>query len=70
MNKGVRPHELTEILKYDLDGEQAKTLANIELEQLKKDYQFWEKEKEKIESDFTYYREGCLPKNITSLFQF
>ncbi|CAG2256316.1 unnamed protein product [Mytilus edulis] len=36
LNKGQRPYEITEILNYDLDGEQAKTLADTELKQLKK----------------------------------
>ncbi|XP_063426863.1 uncharacterized protein LOC134710434 [Mytilus trossulus] len=61
LNKGQFPLEVTEILNYDLDGEQAKILAIAEIEQLKIEY---EKEKEQIESDFSYYREGNLPKNI------
>ncbi|XP_052106975.1 uncharacterized protein LOC127739338 [Mytilus californianus] len=64
LNKGQILHEVTEILNYDLDGEQTKTLANAELKQLKKEYLVWEKEKDQIESDFTYYRKGYLPKNI------
>ncbi|VDI04843.1 Hypothetical predicted protein [Mytilus galloprovincialis] len=64
LNNGQIPHEVTEILNYDLDGEQAKTLANAELTQLKKEYMDCEKEKEQIESDFSYYKEGNLPKNI------
>ncbi|VDI76555.1 Hypothetical predicted protein [Mytilus galloprovincialis] len=61
LNKGQIPHEITEILHYDLDGEKAKTLAIAEQKQLTKEY---EKEKEQIESDFSYYREGNLPKNF------
>ncbi|VDI62946.1 Hypothetical predicted protein [Mytilus galloprovincialis] len=64
LNKGQRPHEVTEILNYDLNGEQAKKLANAELSHLQKEYMDCEKEKEQIERDFSYYREGNLPKNI------
>ncbi|VDI62947.1 Hypothetical predicted protein [Mytilus galloprovincialis] len=64
LNKGQRPHEVIEIVNYDLDGEQAKSLANTELKELKKEYLDWEKEKEQVESDFIYYRKGNLPKNI------
>lgn len=70
LNKGQRPYEVTEILKYDLDGEQAKQLANAELDQLKKEYTDREKEKEQIESEFLNYREENLPKNIAGLIQF
>ncbi|CAC5414177.1 unnamed protein product [Mytilus coruscus] len=64
LNNGQRPQQVTEILNYDLDGEQAKTLAKEELNQLTKDYLDCEKEKEQIECDFTYYRDENLPKNI------
>ncbi|CAC5380385.1 unnamed protein product [Mytilus coruscus] len=64
LNKGQKPHEVTEIFNYDLNGEQAKKLANAELSQLKKEYMDCEKEKEQIERDFSYYRERNLPKNI------
>ncbi|XP_052069356.1 uncharacterized protein LOC127708505 [Mytilus californianus] len=78
LNNGQRPHEVTEILNYDLDGEQAKTLANAELKHMKKQFLECEqekeqiecvlsicvKEKEQIESDLSHYREGNLPKNI------
>ncbi|VDI11425.1 Hypothetical predicted protein [Mytilus galloprovincialis] len=64
LNNGQIPHEVTEIMNYDLDGEQAKLLANAELEQLKKEYMDCEKEKEQIESDFSYYKKQHLPKNI------
>ncbi|CAG2238415.1 unnamed protein product [Mytilus edulis] len=64
LNNGQRPHEVTDILDLDLDGEIAKTVANAELNQIKKEYLDCEKEKEKIESDFSFYREGNLPKNI------
>ncbi|XP_052106950.1 uncharacterized protein LOC127739319 isoform X2 [Mytilus californianus] len=64
LNKGQRPHEVTEIFNYDLDGEQAKALANTELKQLQKHYMDCEKEKEQIESDLAYYMEGHLPKNM------
>ncbi|CAC5357679.1 unnamed protein product [Mytilus coruscus] len=67
LNKSKRPPEVTEILNYDLDGEQAKILANAELRQLKKQYMDCEKEKEQIESDLAYYREGNLPKNIADV---
>lgn len=50
MNKGHRPNEVNEILKYDFDGEHAKALANAELKQLKKQYMECEKEKENLES--------------------
>ncbi|CAG2196802.1 unnamed protein product [Mytilus edulis] len=63
LNKGQIPNELTEILNYDLDGENAKRLAIAELEQLKKEYLECEKEKEQLESDFMYYKEGNLPKH-------
>ncbi|CAG2224310.1 unnamed protein product [Mytilus edulis] len=36
LNRGQRPSEVTEILNYDLDGEQEKIIANAELKQLKK----------------------------------
>lgn len=76
LNKGQRPHEVTEILNYDLDGEQAKILANAELKLLKKEYleckkekeqiesvlSICVKEKEQIESDLSHYKEGNLPK--------
>ncbi|XP_071152026.1 uncharacterized protein, partial [Mytilus edulis] len=65
LNKGQRPHEVTDILNLDLDGEIAKTVAKAELKQLKKEYIDCEKEKEQIESDFSFYREEHLPKNIT-----
>ncbi|XP_076079203.1 uncharacterized protein LOC143049470 [Mytilus galloprovincialis] len=64
LNNGQRPHEVTDILDLDLDGEIAKTVANAELKQIKKEYLDCEKEKEQIESDFSFYREGNLPKNI------
>ncbi|CAC5362275.1 unnamed protein product [Mytilus coruscus] len=78
LDKGQRPHEVTEILNYDLDGEQAKTLANAELKLLKKEYLecekekkqiesvlfICEKEKEQIKSDLSHHKEGNLPKNI------
>ncbi|CAG2198536.1 unnamed protein product [Mytilus edulis] len=64
LNNGHRPHQVIEILSYDLDGEQAKLLAKEELKQLRKDYLDCEKEKEQIESEYTYYRERNLPKNI------
>ncbi|XP_063412032.1 uncharacterized protein LOC134694863 [Mytilus trossulus] len=64
LNNGQRPQQVTEILSYDLDGEQAKTLAKEELKQLTKDYLDCEKEKEQIEYEYTYYRERNLPKNI------
>ncbi|XP_063442698.1 uncharacterized protein LOC134722999 [Mytilus trossulus] len=63
LNIGNRPTELNEILNYDLDGEQAKTFANAELKQMKKEYMDCEKEKEQIESDFSHYKDGNLPKN-------
>lgn len=69
LNKGQRIHEVTEILRYDLDGEQSKTLANAELKQMKKEYLECEKEKEQIESDFSFYRTGNVPKYIAGLFQ-
>ncbi|XP_063426074.1 golgin subfamily A member 6-like protein 10 [Mytilus trossulus] len=50
LNKGQRPHKVTEILNYDLDGGQAKTLANAELKIMKKEYMECEKEKDQIES--------------------
>ncbi|XP_063405914.1 uncharacterized protein LOC134689874 [Mytilus trossulus] len=65
LNNGQIPYEVTEILNYDLDGEHAKTLANAELMQLKNEYMECEKEKEQIESDFSYYREGNIPKKIS-----
>ncbi|CAC5414179.1 unnamed protein product [Mytilus coruscus] len=64
LNNGQRPQKVTEILNYDLDGEQAKTLAKEELKQLTKDYLDCEKEKEQIAYEYTYYRERNLPKNI------
>ncbi|VDI68945.1 Hypothetical predicted protein [Mytilus galloprovincialis] len=64
LNNGQRPHEVTDILDLDLDGEIAKTVANAEMNQIKKEYLDCEKEKEQIESDFSFYREGNLPKNI------
>ncbi|XP_052103716.1 uncharacterized protein LOC127737222 [Mytilus californianus] len=64
LNKGQRPHEVTEILNYDLDGEQAKALANAELKQLKQEYVNFEKEIIQIENDFSQYREANLPINI------
>ncbi|XP_071168281.1 uncharacterized protein [Mytilus edulis] len=63
LNNGQRPHEVSDILSLDLDGELAKR-ANAELNHLKKEYLECEKEKEQIESDFSFYREGHLPKNI------
>ncbi|XP_071137098.1 uncharacterized protein [Mytilus edulis] len=42
----------------------AKTVANAELKQLKKEYLDCKKEKEQIESYFSFYRKGNLPKNI------
>lgn len=68
LNKGRRPYEVSEILNYDLDGEKAKTLANAELQQLKKEYLDCERKKREIESDLSYYREGNIPKNIAGLF--
>ncbi|CAG2195333.1 unnamed protein product [Mytilus edulis] len=44
LNKGQRPHEVTEIQNYDLDGEQAKALANAELKHLKTEYMEFERE--------------------------
>lgn len=70
LNKSQIPFEVTEILNYDLDGEQAKKVANAEQEQLKKEFMDCEKEKEQIESEFSYYKEGNIPKNIAGLFQF
>ncbi|XP_052085778.1 E3 ubiquitin-protein ligase DZIP3-like isoform X2 [Mytilus californianus] len=70
LNKGQRPYEVTEILNYDLDGEQAKTLSNTELKKLKKECIDCEMEIKQIEIDFSYYREGNIPKNIAGLFQF
>ena len=70
LNNGQRPHAVTDILDLDLDGEIAKTVANAELNQLKKEYLDCEKEKEQIESDFSFYREGNLPKNIAGLCNF
>ncbi|XP_063411594.1 uncharacterized protein LOC134694512 [Mytilus trossulus] len=67
LNKGQRPYEVIEILKYDLVGEQANLLANAELNELKKEYLDCEKEKEQIESDFSFYRDGNLPKNIADM---
>lgn len=67
LNKGKKPYEVSEIFNYDLDGEKAKTLAKAELQQLKKEYLDCEKEKKEIESDFSHYREGNLPKNIAGL---
>ncbi|XP_052085777.1 uncharacterized protein LOC127723254 isoform X1 [Mytilus californianus] len=64
LNKGQRPYEVTEILNYDLDGEQAKTLSNTELKKLKKECIDCEMEIKQIEIDFSYYREGNIPKNI------
>ncbi|CAC5374884.1 unnamed protein product [Mytilus coruscus] len=64
LKKGQRSYEVTEILNYDIDGEQAKTLANTELKQLKKECIDCEKEIKQIESDFSHYREGNIPKNI------
>ncbi|CAC5413839.1 unnamed protein product [Mytilus coruscus] len=64
LNKGQTPYEITEILNYDIDGDQAKILANAELQQLKKEYMDCEKEKEQIENDLSYYRDGNIPKNI------
>ncbi|XP_071141788.1 uncharacterized protein [Mytilus edulis] len=64
LNKGQRPYEITEILNYDIDGDQAKLLANAELKQLKKEYMDCEKEKEQIESYLSYYRDGNIPTNI------
>ena len=67
LNNGQRPHEVSDILSLDLDGELAKR-ANAELNHLKKEYLECEKEKEQIEIDFSFYREGHLPKNIAGLF--
>ncbi|XP_071149836.1 uncharacterized protein [Mytilus edulis] len=65
LNRGQKPLEVIDILKYDLDGEQANILANAELKQMKEElYLDCEKEKEQIESDFSFYRDGNLPKNI------
>lgn len=66
LNKGQRPSEVTEILNYDLDGEQENTLE--ELKQLKKEYVDCDKEKEEIKSELSYYKEGYLPKTIAGLF--
>lgn len=88
LNRGQIPHEVNTIVNYDLDGEQAKSLANADLMQLKKEYMDCEKEhkeeinqlkneymecemeKIQIESNFSYYREGHLPKNIAGLLLF
>ncbi|XP_052086887.1 uncharacterized protein LOC127724079 [Mytilus californianus] len=64
LNNGKRPHEVSDILNLDLDGEIAKTTADAELKHLKKEYIDCDKEKEQIESDLSFYREGHLPKNI------
>ncbi|CAC5374065.1 unnamed protein product [Mytilus coruscus] len=64
LKKGQIPHAVTEILNYDLDGEKAKRLAIAELEQMTNEYLESEKEKEQIESDFSYYKDGNLPKNF------
>lgn len=69
LNNGQRPNEVTEILNYDLDGDQAKLLAKDDLEQLKKVYLDRGKEKEQIESDFSHYRKGNLPIHIAGLCQ-
>lgn len=66
LNKGLIPNEVTEILNYDLNGER----ANTELKQLKRIYMDCEREKEQLHSDFSYYREGNIPKYIAGLFQF
>ncbi|CAG2205308.1 unnamed protein product [Mytilus edulis] len=58
LNKGQKPYEVTEILNYDLDGEQENLLE--ELMQLKKEYVDCEKEKEEIKSEFSYYKEGNI----------
>ncbi|CAG2234572.1 unnamed protein product [Mytilus edulis] len=50
LNNGQKPHEVTDILNYDLAGEQAKTLANAELKQLTKEFLDSEKEREQIEN--------------------
>lgn len=44
LNRGQIPHKVNEIVNYDFGGEQAKTLANAELMQLKKQYMDCEKE--------------------------
>ncbi|XP_063411894.1 uncharacterized protein LOC134694771 [Mytilus trossulus] len=64
LNNGQRPKEVTEILNYDLDGDQAKLLAKEDLEQLKKVYLDRGKEKEQIQSDFSHYKKGNLPNLI------
>ncbi|CAC5424576.1 unnamed protein product [Mytilus coruscus] len=64
LNKGGKPYEIAEILNYDLDGEHAKSFADAELKQLKKEYTDCEKEREQIDSELAYYKEGNLPKNI------
>lgn len=66
LNKGQRPYEVTEILNYDLDGE----IANAELKQLRKQCLDCEMAKEQIVSEFSYYRDGHIPKHIAGLFQF
>lgn len=82
LNKGQRPYEVTEIFNYDLDGDQAKTLAKAELKLLTEEYLecekekkqiesvlfICEKEKEQIKSDLSHHKEGNLPKNIAGLF--
>ncbi|XP_063400042.1 E3 ubiquitin-protein ligase DZIP3-like [Mytilus trossulus] len=70
LNNGQRPHEVCEILNYDIDGKQAKTLAKKKLKQLTSDYLDCEKEKNQIDNDFSYYRQGNIPKPIAGLIQF
>ncbi|VDI60157.1 Hypothetical predicted protein [Mytilus galloprovincialis] len=67
LNKGQTPQEVTDILNFDLDGAFTREVANIELKQLKHEYLECEKEKGQIESNFSFYMEGNLPKNIAGV---
>ncbi|XP_063418330.1 uncharacterized protein LOC134701116 [Mytilus trossulus] len=63
LNGGQIPQEINDIVNYDLGGEQAKTLANAELMQLKKEYMDCEKEhKEEINQIKNEYMECEMEK--------
>ncbi|CAG2190087.1 unnamed protein product [Mytilus edulis] len=69
LNRGQKPLGVIDILKYDLDGEQANILANAELKQMKEElYLDCEKEKEQIENTNTDLVEAWI-KDDESFFE-